>query len=158
MNRRWILGALLAVAVCAPPAHAEVRTYFGFTIGVHGGSPPPAFVFTDEPHVVYVNQVAVVDDRRCDDDVFSCQGAWWRYHDGWWYRSRRWRGPWEGVDVRYVPRRVIDVPGERWRHHPHGGPPGQMKKWDDGDDRGHGHGRGHAYGHDKDHDHGDDDH
>jgi hypothetical protein len=148
--RRLLALSALAI-VLAAPAGAQPRTWVGFQVGIQAGSPPP-IEWSGPPHVVVVRDVEVVDDDRCPDDVFVYHRAWWRMSNGWWYRGSSWRGPWRAVDVRVVPASVLYVPSNRWKHHPHGGPPGQMKKrggWDDDDEgngRGHGKGRGHDRG------------
>lgn len=147
MKKSWIVLVALAGLAFAPPAHAGTQTWFGFSIGVRGGSPDPRPIeWRAEPSVVWVGHVAVVDRDACSDDVFRCDRAWWRMSDGWWYRSSSWRGPWVAVDVRRVPRDVLDLPGRHWKRHPHGGPPGRMKKsraWDDDHDEGHGRSKEH---------------
>lgn len=129
MRRTWIACAAALGLALAATAHAETETWFGFTVGMRTASAEPRpIVWRSEPSVVWVGSVAIVDRDACDDDVFRCNGSWWRMSDGWWYRSSSWRGPWAAVDVRRVPRSVLDLPGPRWKHHPHGGPPGQLKK------------------------------
>src|SRR5689334_17211113 len=81
MKRQWILAAALLIATQAQPLHAETQTWFGFQVGISGGSAPPP-VFRSEPQVVYVNDVYVVDDDRCDDDVFRADNLWWRMRAG----------------------------------------------------------------------------
>lgn len=148
MRTTWIAIAAAAALATAAPAGAETQTWFGFTVGVSSGAHAQrTMVWRSEPSVVWVGHVAVVDRDACDDDVFRCDRSWWRMSDGWWFRSSSWRGPWVAVDVRRVPRAVLDLPPRHWKHHPHGGPPGQMKKdrrgWDDDRDDGRGRGRGH---------------
>ena len=118
MKRLWILAAALATLASAQPLHAETQTWFGFQVGISGGSAPPPIAFHSEPRVVYVNDVYVVRDDRCNDDVFRANGLWWRMHRGTWYRSSSYRGPWRSVDVRRVPERVLVVPASHWKHHP----------------------------------------
>jgi hypothetical protein len=157
MKRRLIALIVAAGLMGAASLHAETQSWFGFEIGIRGGSPAPRPIeWRSEPSVVWVGHVAVVDHDACYDDVFRCDQAWWRMSDGWWYRSSSWRGPWVGVDVRRVPRTVLELPAGRWKHHPHGGPPGQMKKMRREEyreavreDR-HDHGRGHDRGHGRD--------
>lgn len=156
MKRNLITSLSSAAALScllALPSHATTQTWFGFSVGVSGGNAPPPIVWRAEPRVVYVNQVAVVDDDACPDDVFRYGNSWYRMRDGWWFRASSWRGPWATCDVRRVPESVLVVPSNRWKHHPHGGPPGQMKRGVvvvEEHGHGHGHGRGHGYG---DHDH-----
>jgi hypothetical protein len=119
MKRIWIFAATLVLLGQAGPLHAATQTWFGFQVGVSGGHAPPApVVFRSEPRVVVVNDVQVVDDDRCSDDVFRSDNMWWRMSGGYWYRSNSWRGPWVGVDVRRVPERVLVVPARNWKHPP----------------------------------------
>lgn len=127
MRRTLIACAAAASLAVAAVSYAETQTYFGFSVGLRSGEPRP-IEWRSEPSVTWVGSVAIVDRDACHDDVFRSERYWWRMHDGWWYRSSSWRGPWASVDVRKVPRSVLDLPGPRWKHHPHGGPPGQMKK------------------------------
>lgn len=128
---RTTLIACVAAAglALAGVSNAETQTWFGFTVGMRSGPAEPRPIeWRSEPSVVWVGSVAIVDRDACHDDVFRSERAWWRMHDGWWYRSTSWRGPWAAVDVRKVPRSVLELPAARWKHHPHGGPPGQLKK------------------------------
>ena len=147
MKRTWILAAALATFASAQPLHAETQTWFGFQVGISGGSAPPPPVFTAEPRVVYVNNVYVVDDDRCPDDVFRANNLWWRMHGGYWYRSSSWRGPWRIVDVRRVPERVLVVPASHWKHHPRYR--GRTVVVDNHPGRGRGHDKGRGKGHGK---------
>jgi hypothetical protein len=154
MSRRTVLALLAVLALHASPSHAETR--FGFQIGISGGSAPP-LVFTSEPRYVVVNEVRVIRDDRCDDDVFMADRAYWRMHDGYWYRSGSWRGPWVVVDVRRVPERVLVVPARYWRHHPKHRDKGRtvvvVRDHDDDHGRGRGRGRGRGGYRDRHRDH-----
>lgn len=152
MKRLLILAATLATFASAPPLHAETQTWFGFQVGISGGTPAPAPVFRTEPRVVYVNDVYVVNDDRCDDDVFRANNVWWRLHGGYWYRANSWRGPWMTVDVRRVPERVLVVPASHWKHHPrHRSSRTVLVMQDDDRGRSRGHDKGRGKGH-RDHD------
>jgi len=100
-----------------------------------------------------VNDVYVVDDDRCGDDIFRADNLWWRMRGGYWYRAASWRGPWMAVDVRRVPERVLVVPARHWKHHPrHEGRTVIVMndRHDNGRHRGHSKGRGHHGDHDDD--------
>jgi hypothetical protein len=146
MKRLWMIAAALVAMSLAQPLHAETQTWFGFQVGISGGSPAPLMVFATEPHYVMVNDVYVVDDNRCGDDVFRSDNMWWRLRGGYWYRAASWRGPWVAVDVRRVPERVLVVPARHWKHHPrYTGRTVTVvhDRHDNGRHRGHGHGHGH---------------
>ena len=158
MKQLWIFAATLVLVSQAVPSHAETQTWFGFQIGVNGGNAVPLpVVLRSDPRVIVVNDVQVVDDGRCDDDVFHADNLWWRLRGGYWYRAGSWRGPWMGVDVRRVPERVLVVPERHWKHHPrHEGRSVFVVREDH--DRGrhrgreHEHEHGHHHGHDGDDD------
>ena len=154
MKRYWMFAATLVLLGQAVPLHAETQTWFGFQMGVNGGNATSLSVaFRSEPHIIVVNDVQVVDDSRCDDDVFRADNMWWRMRGGYWYRAASWRGPWVGIDVRRVPERVLVVPARHWKHYPRRDSRTYVVVRDgDEHDRGHHRGRGHGHGH---HDHDD---
>lgn len=159
LNLIALAATVAALSSLAVPAQAETQTWFGFQVGVSGGNAPPPVVFRSEPRVIVVEDVQVVDDDRCDDDVFRANNVWWRLRGGYWYRASSWRGPWMSVDVRRVPERVLVVPARHWKHHPRHGRDGRtviVVRDRDGDRHGRGRGRGHGHGHGHGHD-GDDD-
>ena len=146
MKRLLMIAAALVAMSLAQPLHAETQTWFGFQVGVSGGSAAPLVVLRSEPHYVVVNDVYVVDDARCDDDVFRADNLWWRLRGGYWYRAASWRGPWVAVDVRRVPERVLVVPARHWKHHPrHDGR--RVVVVNDHHDNGRHRGHGHVHGH-----------
>ena len=147
MKRFLGFVAVVVALTAAQTLHAEAQTWFGFQVGISGGNPPPPpVVFRTEPRTIVVNDVYVVNDERCDDDVFRTNNVWWRLRGGYWYRSTSWVGPWVAVDVRRVPERVLVVPARHWKHRPHGGRVVYVEREE------HGHHHGHGHGHD-DHDH-----
>jgi hypothetical protein len=127
MKRRTLWWLLLATIAAAPPT-AFAETSVGVSINIGNAPPPPVVVFRREPRVVVVpgSTVYVVSDD-CDYDVFRYGVYWYVFNDGYWYRARGHRGPYTVVSARYVPTAIVSVPPRYWRH-PHGGPPGQMKK------------------------------
>ena len=124
----WFL-IVAVTAVTAVPAGALAGTTVGWSVTIGNAPPPPVVVFEREPRVVVVpgSTVYVLQGDDCDYDVFRYGVFWYVFHDGYWYRARSHRGPFAAVSARYVPTALANVPPRYWRH-PHGGPPGQMKK------------------------------
>ncbi|HET7225489.1 MAG TPA: hypothetical protein VFK69_07205 [Candidatus Eisenbacteria bacterium] len=140
-----VLAMLAGVVFTSIPVHADISV----RIDIGNAPPPPRFVFRARPHEQYFpdQRVYLVDDPRIgDDDCFRYGGYYWLFHDGYWYRSRSWRGRFVVIEPRYVPAVFYRVPPTRWKHHPSGppsyvnqnarrsrgmdqggGPPGQMK-------------------------------
>ena len=117
---------------------ANAQTRLGVSLSIGDAPPPPVIVVRQEPHVVYVPEARVyyVDDSR--DDWFRVGTYWYIEREGYWYRASSYRGPYRVIEERYVPAGVWRVPAKHWKGgHPHGGPPGQMKKGYGGS-RGHG--------------------
>lgn len=110
---------LLTIASCAGPM-AMGNTYLGFSLDIRSAPPPPRMYFDHDPDRESVGDVYVVQAPNPDCDMFQYQGAWFVYYSGYWYQSSRYDGPFVVVDVRSVPRPVLEVPSGRWRHHPHG--------------------------------------
>ncbi len=123
---------LVAVAAVCVSCAASGPTYFGFEVGVSTAPPPPRVVFVDYPEfeVVEGTRVYVVANADPSYDMFRYGSSWYVCYDGYWYRAGSYNGRYVVVDVRSVPRAVVSVPPQHWKHHPHGGPPGQMKKRD----------------------------
>ena len=147
MKRLWMIAVALGVLSLGQPLHAESQTWFGFQVGISGGTPVPPVAIRTEPRFVMVNDVYVVDDDRCDDDVFRADNLWWRLRGGYWYRAASWRGPWLAVDVRRVPERVLVVPARHWKHHPRHDGRMVIVEHDRGRHEGEHHGHGHGHGH-----------
>ena len=130
MKRLIALSALAMIATMTSAALAE--TNVDVRIGIGTPPPPPVVVVREEPRLVFVPgaSVYVVSDRRWDYDTFRYGVYWYAYRGGFWYRARSWRGPYVTLASSRVPRAIINVPTKHWRHHPHGMPPGQAKKYD----------------------------
>jgi hypothetical protein len=141
--KRSLLGWFVLASLITAPFTASAGSSVGVSINIGNAPPPPMVVFRHEPRVVVVpgSTVYVVDDD-CDYDVFRYGVYWYVFNDGYWYRARGHRGPYGVVSARYVPTAIVNVPPRYWRH-PHGGPPGQMKKRGDyvvvREKEGHGH-------------------
>ena len=157
MRVRSVWWMILAAAV-AGPAWAGTSSSISVQLNI-GNAPPPPMVIYDEPPPLMVvpgSTVCMVRDPDCDYDFFRFGVYWYIWNDGYWYRARTYRGPFTVVEARYVPAAIWGVPSRHWRHHPHGGPPGLMKKRYRGDyyvlrereEHEHRHGHGHGHGDD----------
>lgn len=129
MDRKKLRWSLLCFVLFAP-ALARAGTSVDLNIRIGDAPPPPVVIVREEPALMMVpgTTVYVCDDHRVGYDCFRYGVYWYVFNDGYWYRARGYRGPFVAIQTRYVPRAVINVPPKHWRRHPHGGPPGQMKK------------------------------
>jgi hypothetical protein len=126
--RRHLLWPLMLLALSCSPYDMGSNTYVGFSIGISNAPPPPRVVFVRQPQVVIVPGTSVYVVQNTDYDVFQYGGYFYLSSGGYWYRSRSYDQSFVVCDVRKVPRTVLTVPSEHWKHHPLGGPPGQNKK------------------------------
>lgn len=120
-------GLLSATAATWTPVSARVSA----DINVHiGDRPAPVVVFHDEPDVVLVPRSRVYYVEHDGYDLYRYGRYWYINDDGYWFRASSYRGPFLSIAIGRVPRSIVVVPAQYRRHpvHPHGGPPGQMKK------------------------------
>jgi hypothetical protein len=115
----------------------------GVDVSVNIGLPaPPVVVFPAPPAVVVIPGTRVYYVQAATEyDMYRLGVYWYINQDGYWYRSRRYRGPFKLVAYHRVPRQIVVVPVEYRHHplhpsHPHGGPPGHLKHFRHG--KGHG--------------------
>lgn len=129
--RKLLMASIMSLAI-AVPASARAGTSLDVTLHVGTAPPPPTVVYREMPRTELVphTSVYVVIGDRHDYDYFRYGVYWYIYRSDHWYRARRYRGPFAVVEAKYVPRAIINVPQKYWHHHPHGGPPGQLKKMD----------------------------
>ena len=140
------LFALVAAFASAAPAGAQVHV----DIGIHLPAPPRLVVVPEVRAVQYVPAASA--------NLFFYSNQYWVFHNGGWYVSRGYNGPWVVVAPQVVPRPVLLVPVQYYRV-----PPGHWKQWQ----RGHPPHWGHEWGpewsnkrkwKDRDDDHGRGDH
>jgi hypothetical protein len=100
-------------------------------VDIHIGVPvPPVVVFHSEPEVVVVPRTSVYYVPAVTEyDMYRFGPYWYINRDGYWYRAKAYRGPFNGVEYNHVPREIVVVPSEYRHHprHPRGGPPGHRK-------------------------------
>jgi hypothetical protein len=127
--RRHVLTWSLLLGLSLP-ATSFAGTNASINIQIGNAPPPPVIVYREEPRSILVpgTTVYVLEGDRHDYDCFRYGVYWYIWNDGFWYRSRNWRGPFTTIAVKYVPRAVINVPQKHWKRHPHGMPPGLAKK------------------------------
>ncbi|MBI5836090.1 MAG: hypothetical protein HZB25_02485 [Candidatus Eisenbacteria bacterium] len=88
-------------------------------VSVDVNAPPARILFQSEPRRSGIAGTGIYFVGDYDDADVYCAGPWWyAYREGYWYRSRGWRGPWACINVNVIPREVIQV-GPRYRHYRH---------------------------------------
>ncbi len=150
--RDWAAGLVSAAAFLASMSSPGALAA-DIDINVNlGHPPPPAIVFEREPRLLVVPRSSVHYVPDLDYDFYRFGDHWFVNRSGYWYRAPSFRGPFRPIIVRDVPAVILGLPVQYRRHpaHPHGGPPGQLKKHGGGHGpHGHGHkgGKGKGKGH-----------
>ena len=113
------VAALFAFGALATarPARADVDV----RLDIGNAPPAPSITFHSRPHRVYdrTSQVYVIDDPGVGGyDAFQYGGYYWLFNDGYWYRSRTYRGGFRVVQPDNVPTAIYNVPANRWKNHP----------------------------------------
>jgi len=159
--RSKLTAASLAIGTALLLATAPARAEVNIHVDIGNAPPPPRIVFREEPHMVYVpdSRVYVVEQPNWDYDTFHYGVYWYVCNDGFWYRSRSYRGPFVVIREEVVPTAIWRVPAQRWHHQPPGLARHRGEVMVAGDRRnvtvirekpGHGRGNGHGRGHDGD--------
>jgi hypothetical protein len=151
MDRRLLLAGLIATALGAQPASADVKIGVKITAPVPplpvvvvpapvvvAPAPQPPVVVAPAPVVVAPPppprvgpQVVIIPGSGVhyvpgvDFNMFVYEGHYYSFHHGTWFRASRHSGRWKAVDVRHVPRPVRHVPVEYYRV-----PPGHARRID----------------------------
>jgi hypothetical protein len=107
--RRLGLIALLWCAACG--------TTMPFTMQEQRLAPPapkktPA-VTDKTPHLVPYPGIQVSYVANADGDVYRYRDLYYTYFDGSWFCAQALRGPWNFIEMKYVPSDLFRVRGQR---------------------------------------------
>lgn len=104
---------LINTAPCVAPSAAEVDVHIG--IGIPA---PPPVTFERRPRVVQLPRTDVYYAPEVRDYNLYRMGRYWYMHrDGYWYRSRSYRGPYTGIEYHRLPRAYRSLEGPGWDRH-----------------------------------------
>jgi hypothetical protein len=150
MTRTTVGRAVLAAALAAlaPVGARAADVHVGINIGVP--PPPPPVVVEAPPPLVVVPGSPVYYAPQLPYNYFYYSGRYYTFHDGAWFSSVSFAGPWGFVSLHHVPPPLLAVPVRYYRvppahwHKHHGPPPwaGHGRGHLDGGPHGHGHGHG----------------
>ena len=99
------------------------------SFGLNIGAPPP---------LVVVPGLPVYQAPSVPDNYFVYQGYYYLFHEGIWYYSHHYNGPWMSLVMHQVPRPILAVPVPYYKKPPphwkkHGPPPWAPAKGHDRD-------------------------
>jgi len=117
---RHVLWPLMLLALSCAPLDMGSSTYVGFSLDISSAPPPPRVVFVEQPSVAIIPGSSVYVVQNSEYDVFQYGGYFWLETGGYWYRSSSYDRPFTVCEVQRVPRSVLTVPRQHWKHHPVG--------------------------------------
>lgn len=124
--KRGILLAGILMASFAALAHAVPSWADSVSIGVSIGTPPPPpppVVVAAPPQLVVVPGSPVYYAPAVSFNYFFYVGRYYVFHDGAWFVSASFGGPWTFIALERVPRPILAVPVAYYKV-----PPGHWKK------------------------------
>lgn len=110
----FCFGILLLVLMALP---VESIARVNVNVGIY--APPPAFRIHTPPPMFVIPGTYIYAVPDIDVEILFYQGYWYRPHEGRWYRSKSYNGPWGYLESRRVPRALFDLPPEYRRPHGH---------------------------------------
>lgn len=102
----------------------------GVDVNVGINIPLPVYVAPAPPPVIVIPNSYVYYVPDIDVDILFYHGYWYRPHQGYWFTSRSYNGPWYHIAPHRVPRALVSLP-PNYRHVPYGHqriPYGHLKK------------------------------
>lgn len=99
--KKHILFVMLLTFSMAVTAHA------GVNVGINIGIPVPLpsnVVIQSAPEFIYQPQLGFHVSVGAPYDVMYISNSYYLYNNGYYYRSRSYNGPWEGVEYKRLPK------------------------------------------------------
>ena len=93
----------------------SVESTAGVSVNVGIFAPPPVFRIHTPPPMIVIPGTYIYTIPDIDVEILFYQGYWYRPHEGRWYRSRSYNGPWGYIDSPRVPRALYNLPPEYYR-------------------------------------------
>jgi hypothetical protein len=126
MMKRVVCAGLAALAGASlffsTPARAT-----SLSVGVRTDSVNLGIRIGEEPRWVLVPGTPVYEAPGLPYNYFYCNGGYYLYREGTWFRAASYNGPWTVIAIEQVPRPILRVPAEHYRERPEhwnrGGPP-----------------------------------
>lgn len=112
------MGLAMLVLVAGPALADSISIGINtpsVSLGLNIGSPPP-LVLVPKTHVYYAPSVP--------HNYFVYEGYYYVFHEGRWFYSHHYNGPWMGLTIHQVPRPLLAVPVTYYKI-----PPGHAKKY-----------------------------
>jgi hypothetical protein len=133
MRRRIVISFIFAIFFSIFyffPTGKALSSEINVNIGIGIGVPPPNVVIKTAPEVFLIPGSYVYFAPEVGVQLFFYSGDWYMLHDGYWFRSSYYKGPWNYLPPSRVPVVFLHLPS-RYYEIPRGQkliPYGQLKK------------------------------
>jgi len=111
--KEWLLSVLLGGLVCfgaVTDSIAGVNINIGTPdLNIRIGPPPPVVIQAPPPMAVIPGTYVYIAPNVGVDILFY-HGHWYRPHEGRWFSSPSYNGPWTYVAPAGVPRPILELP------------------------------------------------
>jgi hypothetical protein len=97
----WLAAGIAGMLFGSPAAQAEVNIRIG-----ERGDRPPTYVYDTRPNFINVPNLGFSVSIGSPQDIVSCDGRYYLNHNGRWYVSNNFRGPWILVREGRLPRQI----------------------------------------------------
>ncbi|NTV05340.1 MAG: BcpO-related WXXGXW repeat protein [Chlorobiaceae bacterium] len=97
----WIAAGIAGMLLGSPAAQAEVNVRVGI-----GGDRPPSFVFDSRPDFINVPNLGFYVSSGGPQDIVRYNSRYYVFHNGRWFISSNYRGPWVVVREGRLPRQI----------------------------------------------------
>ncbi len=98
----FVIMLLMFTFISPAIARAEIN------VSIQIGLPP--LVIPGPPGLVVIPSTYVYYPPEVEENIFFYHDHWYRPHQGNWFRSPHYNGPWDPVVIKQVPRPVLAVP------------------------------------------------
>jgi len=120
-----VLSILLFCAILVP-----VASMAGVNVNLNINAPLPPIMLPGQPPLLPIPGAYAYFAPDASVDIFFYHGYWYRPHEGRWYRSSDYNGPWRHLARERVPGAVVGIPHD-YRSRPRAHQPvpyGEVKK------------------------------
>jgi hypothetical protein len=97
----WLAAGIAGMLLGSPAAQAEVNVHLGI-----GGNRPPSFVLDTRPNFINVPELGFYVSAGGPQDIIRCDNRYYVNHNGRWYISSNYGGPWIIVREGRLPRQI----------------------------------------------------
>ena len=85
----WLAAGIAGMLIGSPTAQAEINVRIG-----ERGDRPPSYIHETRPNFINLSNFGFSVSIGSPQDIISCDGRYYLNHNGRWFVSDNFRGPW----------------------------------------------------------------